>query len=116
MAPIKRPPMQRRRTYFQEWREFSTDLSQTEVAQRIGYNHSSVQRLEAGKLSYNQRWLEVLAKVYRCEPHDLISRDPFGSRAIRSDVIKAYESAPAEVQRQVMAAARALLKTKTSPR
>lgn len=116
MPPVKRPTRQRRRTYFRQWREFSTDFSQAEAARKIGRDHSSLQRLEAGLIPYNQDWLEELALVYRCEPHDLISRDPWGSKAIRSDVIRAYESAPADIQKQVMAAARALLKTKTSPR
>jgi hypothetical protein len=112
MPPKKRDPRQRRRTYFQEWREFSTDLSQAAVARLVDRDHSSLQRLEAGKIPYNQDWLELLAPVYRCEPHDLISRDPRSSRGVRSDVLTAYAGAPAEVQRQVMAAARALLKNK----
>ena len=47
MPPIKRPFRQQRRTYFREWREYSTELSQAEVARRIGRDNSSLQRLEA---------------------------------------------------------------------
>jgi hypothetical protein len=69
MAPVKRPPLQQQhRVYFREWREFARpDLSQADVARLIGADHSSVQRLEAGKNPYTQWWLESLAVVYRCE-------------------------------------------------
>lgn len=113
MPPIKRPTRQRRRTYFKEWREFSTEMSQSEVALKLGRNHSSLQRLESGKSPYNQDWLEELANLYRCDPHDLISRDPRGSKAVRSDVMSAYLSAPADVQRQVIAATRAIIRAGT---
>jgi Helix-turn-helix domain len=112
MPPIKRPFRQRRRTYFREWREYSTELSQAEVARRIGRDNSSLQRPEAGLVPYNQDWLELLAPVYGCEPHDLISRDPFGSKGTRADIIRAYESTPADVQRQVIASAQAPLRPK----
>jgi transcriptional regulator with XRE-family HTH domain len=112
MAPIKRPPRQRHRTYLREWREFATDKSMSEVARMIGYDHSTLQRLETGQRPYNQDQLERLAPIYGCQPHDLISRDPRAVRGMRSDVVQAFEMAPAEVQKQVMASARALLKMK----
>lgn len=111
MPPIKRPVRQRRRTYFREWREFATDLSQSEVARRIERDHSSLQRLEAGISPYNQDWLELLAALYHCDPQDLISRDPRSSRGVQSDIVRGYQSAPAELQQQITATVRALLKT-----
>jgi transcriptional regulator with XRE-family HTH domain len=47
-----------------------------QVGKLTHYDHSNIQRLEMGKIPYNQDHLELLAGVYRCEPTDLISRDP----------------------------------------
>jgi hypothetical protein len=112
MAPVKRPPLlQQHRVYFREWREFARpDLSQAAVARLIDADHSSLQRLEAGKNPYNAWWLESLAVIYRCKPWDLISRDPRASRGIKLDIHRDYLAAPSELQRQVDAAARALLR------
>jgi hypothetical protein len=115
MAPIKRPTRQRHKIYFREWREFATDFSQAEVARKIDRDHSSVQRLEAGLVPYNQDWLEDLAILYRCEPGDLISRHPESAKGPRSDVMSSFYSAPPEVQRQVMDAARAIMRLPTRP-
>ena len=106
MSPIKRPPRQRGRTYLREWREFR-EISMNAAARTIGWDHSSLQRLETGQTPYNQDHLELLADLYRCKPHDLISRDPQGRKGIRSDIVQAFEMAPADVQNQVIAAASA---------
>jgi transcriptional regulator with XRE-family HTH domain len=112
VPPVKRPTRQRRKTYFREWREFSTDFSQAEVARRLDRDHSSVQRLEAGLIPYNADWLEELANLYRCDPWDLISRHPESARGPRSDVMSAFYASPPDVQRQVMDAARAIMRTR----
>jgi transcriptional regulator with XRE-family HTH domain len=107
VAPRKRPFRQRLRTYFREWREFSNpDFSQ--AARRVGRDHLSLQRLEAGKIPYSQDMLELLADLYGCKPWDLISRHPISARGMRSDVVSDYESSPPEIQQQVMDAARAI--------
>lgn len=92
MAPIKRPIRKRNKTYLREWRGYAVPhMSQAAVARQLGRDHSTLQKLEAGKSPYNQDWLEELAMLYRCNPWDLISRDPRATRAIRSDV-KSTES------------------------
>ena len=60
MAPRKRLSIVKpHRTYFAEWREFSRpDLSQAGVGRLVGMDHSSVGRLEKGKIPYDQWWLE----------------------------------------------------------
>jgi hypothetical protein len=68
-----------------------------------------LQRPGAGLSPYSQDWLEDLAPIYGCKPHDLISRHPKGARAVQDDIFLAYVDAPIEVQRQVDAANRALL-------
>jgi Helix-turn-helix domain len=109
MVAVAKPRRKRKRTYIREWRRFATDYSQSAVAKLIGYDHSSVQRMEKGLIPYDQDWLEQLANLYGCEPWDLISRDPNGSKGIRSDVWAAYSKAPADVQQQVMAVVKTML-------
>jgi len=108
MAPIQRPTRARRRTYLREWRQFR-NLSQHKVGSMIGWDHSSIQRLEAGLTPYNQDHLEIMAGVYMCEPTDLISRDP-NAPGEASELAKQIAAAPASVQRQVKAVIAAMLK------
>jgi transcriptional regulator with XRE-family HTH domain len=108
MAPIKRPPRIRRKTYLREWREFR-NLSQAQAGKMIGWDHSSIQRLEAGLTPYNQDHLEMLAPIYFCEPTDLIARDP-NSPGEASELARQIAAAPASVQRQVKAVIAAILK------
>jgi transcriptional regulator with XRE-family HTH domain len=109
MPPIKRPPRTRRKTYLREWRQFR-NLSQHKVGSMIGWDHSSLQRLETGQTPYNQDHLEILAQVYMCEPIDLISRDP-NSPGEASELARQIAAAPAAMQRQIKAVVSAMLKT-----
>lgn len=43
---------------------------------KIGLSHSTLSRIESGKVPYNQRLLEVLAEVYGTDVASLIIRDP----------------------------------------
>jgi len=111
VPPIKRPERPKRRTYFREWREaVHPPLSMNRAAKMAGYDHGTLQRLETGQIPYNQHHLEILAPIYGCQPHDLISRHPDAARAMRSDVFDMFQRAPPEIQKQVMATARALLR------
>jgi transcriptional regulator with XRE-family HTH domain len=109
MAPIKRPARIRRRTYLREWREFR-NLSQAKAGSMIGWDHSSVQRLESGQTPYNQDHLEMLAQVYMCEPQDLIARDP-NAPGEANELARQIAAAPAAMQRQIKAVVAAMLKT-----
>lgn len=50
----------------------------------VGYPYSDAQlsRVERGEQGYSQDLLEALATIYRCEPGDLIMRDPTAPDAI----------------------------------
>lgn len=109
MAPVKRPARTRRKTYLREWREYRR-LSQTKVGSMIGWDHSSIQRLESGQTPYNQDHLEILAQVYMCEPTDLISRDP-NAPGEANELARQIGAAPAAMQRQIKAVVSAMLKT-----
>jgi len=55
-----------------------------QAAEMIGTTHATLSRIERGKLSYTQPLLEAAADAYRCEPADLIIRDPTQTDAIWS--------------------------------
>lgn len=75
MPPVKRPPRQRRRHFIKEWREYR-DLTQEQVADRIGISPTTFGRIENSKVPYNQDFLEEAAYALMCEPWDLLNRDP----------------------------------------
>jgi transcriptional regulator with XRE-family HTH domain len=83
MAPIKRPPRARRKTYIREWRQFR-QLTLAAAGKLTGFDHSSIQRLETGQTPYSQDHIEALAQIYECEPAQLIYQDPGSSRQARS--------------------------------
>jgi transcriptional regulator with XRE-family HTH domain len=63
------------RHYIKEWRRHR-GLTQEQLAERIGITKSYVSKIEAGKKRYDQPFLEAAAEALRCEPADLIIRDP----------------------------------------
>lgn len=75
MPPVRKPLRQRRRHFIKEWREFR-NLTQEQVADRIGIAPTTFGRIENGKVPYNQDFLEEAAYAMQCEPWDLLNRDP----------------------------------------
>lgn len=61
--------------YIREWRKHR-DLTLEQLAERIGMTHQNLSKIERGKVAYTQPLLEKLAEEFRCEPADLIVRDP----------------------------------------
>ncbi len=64
-----------RKTYFKEWRVYR-DLTQEQLAERMGTTKAAVSKIELGQNLYNQSSLEAWAEALQCQPSDLISRDP----------------------------------------
>jgi hypothetical protein len=58
-----------------EWRE-AFGLGQEELAARMGYSHSNVQRVEKRLTAYTQPFLEAAAHVFGCHPGILLIRPP----------------------------------------
>ena len=58
-----------------EWRE-AFKLGQEELAARMGYSHSTVQRVETMQTAYTQQFLEKAAHVFGCHPGILLMRPP----------------------------------------
>jgi transcriptional regulator with XRE-family HTH domain len=58
-----------------QWRKFR-GLTMDAFAERLGVSTIVVSRIERGQQPYRQDFLERAAEVLRCEPADLIVRDP----------------------------------------
>jgi transcriptional regulator with XRE-family HTH domain len=65
----------RRPTFIRQWRK-ARDLSQAKLAERIGISVPQLSRIETGEQEYRQDLLELIAEALRCEPADLLMRDP----------------------------------------
>lgn len=67
--------------YFREWRKHR-GLTQEQLAERIGIARSYLTKIERGDRHYAQPFLEAAAEALRCEPSDLINRDPLQTESI----------------------------------
>jgi len=96
------PKPGRRATYIRAWRKHR-ELTLAQLAERLrvelemDISEGQLSRIERGETPYSQDVLEALAQVLRCEPADLIMRDPSQPDAIWSliDGLKPIERAQA---------------------
>jgi transcriptional regulator with XRE-family HTH domain len=63
------------RWYLKEWRKHR-GYTQDRLAEMTGLSKPYVSQLETGKRQYTQELLELFADALRCDPPDLIIRDP----------------------------------------
>lgn len=69
-------------TFIREWRKYRDNLTQEAVAERVAellgtsFTAATLSRIENRKSPYSQRQLDALAVALRCEPADLIMRNP----------------------------------------
>lgn len=75
MAPVKKKHAPLGATYLAAWREHTT-MNQDEIAEQAGISRTLLSKIEQGKSPYTQRTLEALARIYKCEPADLLSWHP----------------------------------------
>lgn len=105
----RRPaPPKRRRTFLREWREYR-GLTQEQAAERFDISQGQLSRIERGDTPYNQDFIEKAADAYRCEPADLIMRDPTREDAIWS-IVDQLKAATDEQRDNVRRVADALIK------
>jgi transcriptional regulator with XRE-family HTH domain len=96
--PKARPKVPRpTRTFFREWRKFR-GYTQEQAAEMIGIDQSGLSRLERGS-PYNQAFLEAAAAAYRCEPADLLIRNPLIPDAVWSITDNLRKADPDELPR-----------------
>lgn len=100
--------MARQPHYIKEWRKFR-GLTQEQLADRIGITKSYVTKIEKGSRRYDQPFLEAAATVLRCEPADLIVRDPTDPEGIWS----VWDSLAPVERAQVVEIAKTFKKTGT---
>jgi transcriptional regulator with XRE-family HTH domain len=74
---------QPRRHFIKEWRRYR-GLTQEQLASRLDVDRTAISKIESGKQEYSQGFLEAAAYALRCEPADLIMRDPSQPSAIWS--------------------------------
>lgn len=106
MPPVPKPSRQRSRHYVKQWR-LLRGLTQEQVADRIGMSAPNYGRIENGKVPYDQDFLEATAYALRCEPADLISRDPNAEGEI-VDLLAIVRDASPDQRKQIEAVVRAL--------
>jgi transcriptional regulator with XRE-family HTH domain len=99
MPPVKRPPRQRRRHYIKEWREFR-GMTQEAAAEQLDVSATTWGRIEAGRVPYNQDFLERAAEALSCEPWDLLNRNPQGAGAV-IDAERLFRAADPDTRRQI---------------
>jgi transcriptional regulator with XRE-family HTH domain len=75
MAAFPKPHRQRHRHFIKEWRRYR-GLTQEQLAERLDMSRPNFSRIERGLTPYNQDVLEMMAEALRCEPADLLMRDP----------------------------------------
>lgn len=75
MPRVKKPKVSLRPTYLRQWRKFKK-LTQEQAAEPLNIDATTLSRIERGESPYDQRFLEAAAKLYGCEPQDLLVRDP----------------------------------------
>ena len=108
------PKPARRPTYIRAWRKHR-GLTLAQLADRlkveleVDISEGQLSRIERGETPYSQDVLEAVAQVLRCEPADLIMRDPAQPDGIWSliDTLKPVE------RRQAMEILKALARTGT---
>ena len=101
--------MARQPHYIKEWRKYR-GLTQEQLAERIGIARSYLTKIERGTRRYDQPFLEAAAEALRCEPGDIIMRDPSDADGIWSvwDTLNPLE------RQQAVAVIRAIRATGTN--
>jgi len=66
------------------WRKYRDNLTQERLAERTGLSQGMISQLENGQSDYTGGMLELLADALRCDPPDLVMRDPLDPEGIWS--------------------------------
>lgn len=101
MAPVPKPRRNLGRTFLKEWREYR-GLTQEQAAERLNISRTLLSKIENAKSPYSQGLLEAAAEAYRCEPADLIMRDPESPVWSIYDTLKALPKAQQEHVEQIV--------------
>ena len=108
VTPRFKKPVPRRRIFLKQWREYR-NLTQEQLADRVGWSVGNVSQLERGLQGYSQEGLESLADALQCDPGQLLTVDPTGDDAIWS----IWERAKPGEREMIVELAKTVLKTGT---
>lgn len=69
--------------HLRAWRNYR-GLKQDQLAERIGTTAATISRIENARQNWDQAFLQAAADALRCEPVDLLVRDPTDPEGIWS--------------------------------
>lgn len=69
--------------HLRAWRTYR-GLNQAQLAERIGTTGATISRIENGRQNWDQAFLQAAAEALRCDPADLLVRDPTDPEGIWS--------------------------------
>jgi transcriptional regulator with XRE-family HTH domain len=98
----------RRRIFLKEWRQYR-DLTQEQLAERVGWSVGNISQLERGQQGYSDEGLAMLAEALNCTPGQILDVDPTNDDAIWS----LWERAEPGQRRTLLEVAKGFLRTGT---
>lgn len=105
---VPRPKPQKRRHFIKQWRKHR-NLTQEQLAERVGVTPGAISQVELGRVNYTQPMLEAVARELNCSPGDLLNVDPTRENAMWS----IWETLDVPTRNQVIEIARTFQKTGT---
>jgi transcriptional regulator with XRE-family HTH domain len=99
----------RRPIYLRQWRRFR-NLTQEQLADRVGWSVGNVSQLETGQQGYSDEGLALLAEALNCTPGQILDVDPTDDNAIWS----LWERAKPAQRQTILEVARSFVRTGTT--
>lgn len=96
--------------YLREWRRFRKNMTQEQLAEKVGTNANMIGYLEDGKRGLSAKWLRRLADALETTPGMILDHNPFD---LDSDMIDIWVNAGERERRQISDIAKTLVKTGT---
>ena len=95
--------------HLKAWREFH-DLTQAELAEKVGTNQNMIAYLESGERGLSAKWLRKLAPALKTTPGHLLDHNP---NEMSADIYDIWMHADSRQKRQIADIAKAIVKTGT---
>lgn len=96
--------------HLKAWREYR-DLTQSELAAKVGTNSNMIGYLESGERGLSAKWLRKLADALDTSPGMILDHDP---STLDSDILEIWATASNRVKRQISEIAKTLLRDGTT--
>lgn len=111
MAPRRKPPRQYRKHYLREWRVYRFPALTIEaVADLLSIDRTTLGRIENRRSPYSQGLLEAAAELYKCEPWDLLNRDP-SKEGLVIDITDELRAADSQTRAEILGYVRGRLQS-----